>query len=327
MKNNFNKNVFLTTEANFNSLALELFYYQAKYNPVYANYLKLINVSPHSITEIDDIPYLPIDFYKHHVVSCQPKSVNSHVFLSSSTTGMGQSKHYVNDINQYINAFSKSFEFCFGNITNFSFRFLLPSYMEREGSSLIYMAQKLLSISGSGGFYLTNFKQLAYDLAQDIAEKRPTILLGVSYALIDFAKEFPMDLSSIIVMETGGMKGRREEITRPQLHHYLKNQFNHSQIASEYGMTELLSQAYSTKDGLFRPPPWMKINVGKTTDPFELEKFGKTGCLKIMDLSNYESCSFIHTSDLGRVFEDGSFEISGRFDHSDLRGCNLMALD
>ncbi len=327
VKNSFKENVFLTTTANFKSLALEIFFYQAKYNPVYSKFLELINIRPETITELSDIPYLPIDFYKQHVVSCRPVNEKSHVFLSSSTTGQGQSKHYINDISQYETAFTNSFEFQFGKISEFTFRFLLPSYLEREGSSLVYMAEKLLGISESGGFYLKNFKQLSIDLSNDINQGRKTILLGVSFALIDFANQYPMDLSSIIVMDTGGMKGRREEITRQELHSYLTNKFKSSQIASEYGMTELLSQAYSLKDGLFVCPPWMKISIGQTTDPFELEKLKKTGTLKIIDLSNYESCSFIQTSDLGRVFEDGTFEILGRYDNSDTRGCNLMAVD
>lgn len=324
MNNSFKQRVFLATNTNFNELALEIFYYQAKYNPVYSKFLKLINKRLEYILDIEDIPYLPIDFFKNHAVSCNPINDKTPFFSSSSTTGQGASRHYLPDINLYHTAFTKSFEFQFGNIKDYTFRFLLPSYMERSGSSLVYMAEKLLKISGSGGFYLNNFAKLTDDLNEDKKLGRKIILLGVSFALLDFAEQFSLDLSGVTIMETGGMKGRRKEITRPELHNFLKQKLNVSQITSEYGMTELLSQAYSIKDGIFNCPPWMKISIGQTTDPLGLEKTGKTGTLKIIDLANIESCCFISTSDLGRASQDGSFEVLGRFDNSDVRGCNLL---
>ncbi len=324
MRNSFKQKIFLTSATGFNELALEIFYYQAKNNPVYSKFLHLIDIRPQNIFEIAEIPYLPIEFFKNHQVSCVETSEQTKIFTSSSTSGIGISQHFVPDIELYHLAFSKSFEFQFGSIKDYTFRFLLPSYLERKDSSLVYMAEEFLKISGKGGFYLNDFKKLSTDLLEDLKQKRKVILLGVSFALLDFAEQFPMDLSNILIMETGGMKGRREEITREELHTILKNKFNLNQITSEYGMTELLSQAYSLEEGIFNYPPWMKITIGQTTDPFGKEKPGKTGRIKIIDLANLDSCSFLSTSDLGRVFEDGSFEILGRFDNSDVRGCNLM---
>ncbi|MFM9945537.1 MAG: acyl transferase [Bacteroidia bacterium] len=324
MRNSFKKKVFLTSATGFNDLALELFYYQAKYNSVYAKFLQLIDVRPENILEIDSIPYLPIDFFKDHNICCQSINDQTKVFTSSSTSGLGLSHHYVPDIELYHKAFIKSFEYQFGNIEDYTFRFLLPSYLERKGSSLVYMADKLLKISGKGGFYLNNLDKLAEDIIGDKKSGSKVILLGVSFALIDFAENYPMDLSRIIILETGGMKGRKKEITRNELHDFLMQKFNTTFIGSEYGMTELLSQAYSIKDGIFNCPPWMKISIGQTTDPFTMEKKGKTGNLKIIDLANIDSCSFISTSDLGRLNDDGSFEVLGRFDNSDVRGCNLL---
>lgn len=326
MENSFKQNVFLASTNGLNDLALEIFYFQAKYNPVYSKFLQLIDIRPESILNTDDIPYLPVEFFKDHCVSCQPVNDQTTVFTSSSTTGIGVSKHYVTDISLYHTSFIKCFEIHFGSVKDYTFRFLLPSYLERNGSSLVYMAQELLKISGKGGFYLHNFDKLAEDIIQDKKTGNKVILLGVSFALMDFAEKYPMDLSTFIIMETGGMKGKRKEMTRGELHSFLMKKWNTSHIASEYGMTELLSQAYSIKDGIFKCPPWMKISIGQTTDPFGLEKQGKTGNIKIMDLANVNSCSFINTSDLGRVYDDGSFEVLGRFDNSDVRGCNLMTV-
>jgi hypothetical protein len=306
---------------------LEIFYYQAKNNPVYSKFLQLIDIRPESILDITQIPYLPIEFFKDHTISCQVVNDQTTVFTSSSTSGMGISRHYVPDIEIYHSSFIKSFEYHFGEVEEYTFRFLLPSYLERKGSSLVYMADKLLKISGKGGFYLDDYKKLAEDLISDKKKDRKVILLGVSYALMDFAQMYPIDLSGMIIMETGGMKGRKKELTREELHTFLMQKFNSSHIGSEYGMTELLSQAYSIKNGIFNCPPWMKISIGQTTDPFSLEKQGKTGNIKIIDFANIDSCCFISTSDLGRVFEDGSFEVLGRFDNSDVRGCNVLTPD
>lgn len=303
---------------------MELFYYQSKNNAVYAKFLRLIDIRPEQILEASEIPFMPIDFFKNFKVISGETNNDEICFTSSSTSGEGVSKHYVRDIQIYHEAFKNSFEYFFDKIDQYTFRFLLPSYLEREGSSLIYMAKEMLSISGKGGFYLNDFEQLKRDLESDKKSENPTLLLGVSFALLDFAEQFPMDLSHVSVMETGGMKGKRKEMVRDELHGFLRQQFKVEQIASEYGMTELLSQAYSIGNGIFKCPPWMKVYIGQTTDPFASEQLGKTGLIKIIDLSNIQSCAFIATSDLGRVYIDGSFEILGRFDHSDARGCNLM---
>ena len=306
---------------------MEIFYYQAKYNPVYSKFLQLIDVRPESILDIAQIPYLPVEFFKNHVVSSINPDEQTVVFKSSSTTGEGISTHYVSDIELYHTSFTRCFNYQFGSIEDYTFRFLLPSYLERSDSSLVYMAEELLKISGKGGFYLNDLKKLAMDLAYDIKLGRKVILWGVSFALLDFAENYPMDLSNVIIMETGGMKGRRREITRREFHQFLIQKFNTTHIASEYGMTELLSQAYSIKDGIFNCPPWMKITIGQTTDPFGIEKKGKTGRIKIIDLANIDSCCFLATSDLGRVYKDGTFEVLGRLDNSDVRGCNLLTPD
>ena len=326
MRNSFKKGIFLTSPTGFNDLALEIFYYQAKYNPVYSKFLQLIDVRPERISGIAEIPHLPVEFFKNHEVSSINLNDQTPVFKSSSTSGQGISRHYVPDIELYHTSFTKCFEYQFGNIEDYTFRFLLPSYLERSDSSLVYMAEELLKISGKGGFYLNDLKKLAIDLTNDIKLRRKVILLGVSFALLDFAENYSMDLSNVIIMETGGMKGRRREITRRELHQFLMLKLNTAHIASEYGMTELLSQAYSIKGGIFNCPPWMKVTLGQTTDPFGIEKKGKTGRIKIIDLANIDSCCFLATSDLGRVHDDGSFEVLGRFDRSDARGCNLMGV-
>jgi len=321
---NFKDAILNVREDQFNQLALDLFYYQAKNNPVYSKYLHWIGVRPETILQIDKIPYLPIQFFKNHTVS----SVNTYLpvfyFESSSTEGTGVSKHYIFDPTIYKTSLIKCFEFALGQIKDYTFRFLLPSYLERGKSSLVYMANNLLEISGRGGFYLHDHEKLASDLSKDLEQGKKVLLLGVSFALLDFAKNFPMDLHNVVVMETGGMKGRGPEIIRTELHALLKQNLNIEGVGSEYGMTELLSQAYALKDGRFICPPQMKVAVHQTTDPFTKEKYGKTGQLNIIDLANIESCCFIGTSDLGRMYEDGSFEVMGRFDNSVVRGCNLM---
>lgn len=324
VKRNFKQEIFNLNQNEFNALALDIFKYQAKYNSVYAHYLQLIGVRAENILLTEQIPYLPIEFFKSQQVISEPLPENFQCFTSSSTTGTGESKHYVTDISLYHLSFIKAFELRFGPIKNFTFRFLLPSYLEREGSSLVYMANYFLNISGKGGFYLNDLEKLNTDLKSDIRLNKPVMLFGVSFALLDFAEQFPQDLAKVIVMETGGMKGRKSEITRIELHEVIKQNLKVSAVASEYGMTELLSQAYAVKDGIFECPPWMRVSVGQTTDPFALERIGKTGNLKIIDLANVNSCSFLSTSDLGRKHQNGTFEVLGRFDNSEARGCNLM---
>lgn len=321
---NFKDAIQNVREDQFNKLALDLFYYQAKNNPVYSKYLHWIGVRPETILHTDKIPYLPIQFFKNHKVSSVNSVFPDLYFESSSTGKTGVSRHYIFDSSIYKTSLIRCFEFALGPIKDYTFRFLLPSYLERGKSSLVYMANHLLEISGRGGFYLHDHEKLSSDLKKDLAQGKKVLLLGVSFALLDFATNFPMDLHNVVVMETGGMKGRGPELTRMDLHAILKQNLNLDKVGSEYGMTELLSQAYALKDGRFICPPQMKVAVHQTTDPFTKEKYAKTGQLNIMDLANIESCCFIGTSDLGRMHEDGSFEVMGRFDNSEVRGCNLM---
>ncbi|MCB9251463.1 MAG: acyl transferase [Flavobacteriales bacterium] len=308
----------------FENLALNIFYLQSKYNPVYAKYIDLINVRPEKVLQITQIPFMPVQFFKTQKVIVYGSPEAEMVFESSSTGNTGISKHYVSNKELYIRSFTETFIQNYGQPMDYSFRFLLPSYLERSNSSLIYMAEHLLKSSGKGGFYLDNFQKLKHDLEKDIQTGKKIFLMGVSFALIDFAEKYPIDLAESIVMETGGMKGRRSEITRSELHSILKERLSLKDIHSEYGMTELLSQAYSKSKGVFKAPHWMKVMVSESTDPLENIGTGKTGQIKVIDLANLFSCSFLQTSDLGKVNEDGSFEVLGRSDNSDVRGCNLM---
>lgn len=304
-------------------MAIDIFNYQYQNNTIYQNFCKLLKVTPSEVTHLEKIPFLPIEFFKTQQVIC---GVNNYeqVFLSSGTTGENQSKHYVKNLKVYEQSFLKGFELFYGNISDYCFLALLPSYMEREGSSLIYMTEYLIKHSNNplSGFYLNNYNDLIDTLKKLNAQK--TILIGVSFALLDLAEKHQLDLSNIIIMETGGMKGRRKEMTRTELHQIYNDSFNVNQIHSEYGMTELLSQAYSKGNGLFETPPWMKILIRDTNDPFHLLDNNQTGGINVIDLANYNSCSFIATQDLGKTFANNSFEVLGRFDNSDLRGCNLL---
>lgn len=315
--------VFKVNSENFEALALEIFQFQSKNNPVYAKFLELIDIRPESVVHAEAIPHLPVAFFKTQNVRTVPTTPGALWFESSSTTGQGLSRHFLNDKSLYHHSMHASFLAFFGQASRYTHRFLLPSYLERSHSSLVYMAQMFLEQSGKGGFYLNQFEQLQTDLRSDMNKGEPTILWGVSFALYDFALQHPMDLSGALIIETGGMKGRRREMIRSELHEVLQNGFQTDSIASEYGMTELLSQAYALHDGLFACPPQMRITISKLTSPLEPERQGKTGLVNIMDLCNLESCCFIATSDLGRL-QNGTFEIMGRFDHSESRGCNLM---
>lgn len=248
------------------------------------------------------------------------------IFTSSGTTGMETSKHFVRALDLYTKSFRKGFEHFFGPVTNICVLALLPAYLERTGSSLVYMANDFISQSRHplSGFYLDNLSNLSENLKKLEKQNRPTVLLGVSFALLDLIEQFPQKLHNTIVMETGGMKGRRKELTRDELHSILKSGFGLDKIHSEYGMTELLSQAYSKGDGLFNCPPWMQVLIREQADPMSYAPAGKTGGINIIDLANIDSCSFIATSDLGRLHTNGNFEVLGRFDSSDVRGCNLM---
>ena len=315
----------INTDTEFNAFALKIFHYQYAKNPVYQKYVNF-HLSPSAINNIkhySKIPFLPIEFFKTHDVLCNNHHVDQ-TFVSSGTTGDLTSRHMITDLKIYETSFNKCFNLFFSNPNDYLILALLPSYLEREGSSLVYMAKKLIEQSKfkSSGFYLDNYEELIKTL--NFPNKPPTILLGVTFALLELAENYKPDLSGVIVMETGGMKGRRKEIIREGLHKILCSNFNIDQIYSEYGMTELLSQAYSKGNGIFKTPPWMKILIRDTNDPISILKYQHTGGINIIDLANIHSCSFIATQDLGKLYPDGSFEVLGRFDTSDIRGCNLL---
>lgn len=306
--------------------ALTVFRFQAEKNPVYRSYLKAIGITPGSVNYYLDIPFLPVSFFKTHKVLCEGFETSLY-FESSGTTATGNSRHYLPRPALYETCFRYYFESFYGQPEDYIFLCLLPNYLERGHSSLVYMAKDLIGRSGhpESGFYLHDFRKLAQTLSTVILKGKKVILLGVTFALLDFAEAYPMDLSPVIVMETGGMKGRREEWTRAQVHDYLKERWQLPAVHSEYGMTELFSQAYAYADGLYRAKGPMKISVKEETDPLSNATTGK-GCLNITDLGNLYSCAFIATDDLGVVHTDGSFEVHGRLDYAALRGCSLMAV-
>lgn len=311
----------------FSKSAIELFHYQVKNCNPYKTFVTGCEINPDSVRSVEDIPFLPVEVFKNHIVYSSSQSPEL-IFRSSTTSSAIPSLHYVSRSSIYVNSFLRAFREAYGDPENYCFLCLLPSYLEREGSSLIFMADYLIKHSHYNelsGFWLNDFSSLAERLNTLKKMDVSVILLGVTYALLDFAESFPMDLSGFTVMETGGMKGRRREMIRNEVHEKLIQAFNVPEIHSEYGMTEMLSQAYSKGNGIFKPSSTMKIIVRNPSDPFEFFRSGRTGAINIIDLSNIDSCAFIATQDLGKTFEDGSFEISGRFDFSDVRGCNLMA--
>ena len=317
-----NKLFKLNSTYNFNQKAIEIFNFQYNNNSVYSQYCKLINVNAKSIKKIKDIPFLPIQFFKNYTVSSYNK--HTHSFKSSGTGGK-RSVHHIKDINIYIESFTQCFEENFGSINNTVFLGLLPSYIEQGNSSLIYMVDYLIQKSNrkESGFYLNDYKKL-YDLILKLEKsEKKIILIGVSYALLDFIDNFSLSTKNLVIIETGGMKGRRKEITREELHDKLKRGFNSNNIKSEYGMTELLSQAYSNTNGIFKSPPWLKILVREINDPLYVKSHGK-GALNFIDLANVNSCSFIASDDIGEVYRDSSFKVLGRLSNSEIRGCNLM---
>ena len=312
----------IDSKYNFNQKAIEIFNYQYNNNSVYSQYCKLINVDAKSIKKIEDIPFLPIQFFKNNIVSSYRE--HTHLFKSSGTGGE-RSIHYVKDINIYIKSFTDCFEKNFGSINNTVFLGLLPSYLEQGNSSLIFMVDHFIKKSNrkESGFYLNDYKKL-HDLILKLEKiEKKIILIGVSYALLDFIENFSLKTKNLIIIETGGMKGRRKEITREELHDKLKRGFNSNNIKSEYGMTELLSQAYSNTNGIFKSPPWLKILVREINDPLYVKSHGK-GALNFIDLANVNSCSFIASDDIGEVYRDSSFKVLGRLSDSEIRGCNLM---
>lgn len=320
----WNHKVFTVEKQGFEDLALEIFRFQSAYNPVYKAFVQALQVNPAAIDKIEEIPFLPIRFFKSHKVICgefEPQAV----FESSGTTGSVNSKHFVKDLSIYEESFTRGFENRYGPVNEYCILGLLPSYLERKGSSLVYMTDHLIRLSGhrSSGFYLYDHVELSNVLKKLEKQKQKTLLLGVTYALLDFAERFPQSLSSTTIIETGGMKGRREEMIRPEVHQFLKNAFQQKAIHSEYGMTELLSQAWSSGDGIFSTPPWMRVLIRDEEDPFQVKQEG-AGIINIIDLANIYSCSFIATDDVGKLFSEHRFEVLGRMDGSDLRGCSLM---
>jgi phenylacetate-coenzyme A ligase PaaK-like adenylate-forming protein len=325
---NSNAEIFnIKTSAQFEELALRVFKFQFENNTVYRSFCDLLYKHPADIKSITDIPFLPIQFFKSHGILSSSNSVEK-TFTSSGTTGSLTSQHLVTDLTLYAESYLKGFKHFYGNIEDYVVLALLPSYLERDGSSLIYMVDDLISKSKQpeSGFYLNNLEDLAQNLHQLEARGQKTLLIGVSFALLDLVEQFQFHLKNTIVMETGGMKGRRKEIIRQELHNILQSGFGVTKIHSEYGMTELLSQAYSKGNGVFECPPWMKILTRDTEDALTLQQPNKTGGINIIDLANLNSCSFIASQDLGKIDKNGQFEIIGRFDNSDIRGCNLMAL-
>lgn len=317
----------IKNNAEFEALTLDIFRFQFENNGVYRSFCDLLYKHPSDIKSLTEIPFLPIQFFKTHDVLSSMAKVEK-IFTSSGTTGSTTSKHKVTNLSIYEESYLKGFTHFYGNIEDYVVLALLPSYLERDGSSLIYMVDDLIQKSKhqESGFYLNNLQDLAKTLNRLEAKGQKTLLIGVSFALLDLVEQFQFSLKHTLVMETGGMKGRRKEIIRQELHDVLKKGFGVSQIHSEYGMTELLSQAYSKGNGVFECAPWMKILTRDTEDALTILPPNKTGGINIIDLANINSCAFIATQDLGKTSENNQFEIIGRFDNSDIRGCNLMAL-
>lgn len=305
--------------------ALAVFRFQAASCMVYGEFISNFGLDANAIDSPDHIPFLPISFFKSHEVISGTGNTEV-IFTSSGTTGMINSKHLITDVSWYEESFLKAFDLFYGDVKNYCILALLPSYLEREGSSLIYMAEDLVKRSENpdSGFYLYNHDDLFVQLKRQQELRKPTILIGVTFALLDFVEQYHLDFPELIVMETGGMKGRRKEMIREELHQTLCRGFGVNSIHSEYGMTELLSQAYSKGNGIFNCPPWMRIITRDTNDPMTNLNGSQTGGVNVIDLANINSCSFIATQDLGKIYADNSFEVLGRFDNSDIRGCNLL---
>lgn len=317
----------INSSQKFKEVALTVFKHQFKNNKVYRSFCDLLYVHTSDVNEIKDIPFLPIQFFKSHKILSSLDEIQE-TFTSSGTTGSMTSKHFVTDISFYQKSYLKGFHHFYGDIKEYTVLALLPNYLERKGSSLVYMVNDLINKSqqSESGFYLNNLKELSETLIKLNQLEKKVLLIGVSFALLDLIEQQQFNLKNTIIMETGGMKGRRKELIRDELHSILKNGFGVSEIHSEYGMTELLSQAYSKGKGVFDCPPWMKILTRDTEDALTIQEPTKTGGINVIDLANYNSCSFIATQDLGKIQQNGTFEIIGRFDNSDIRGCNLMVL-
>lgn len=314
-------------------MALELFRIQYQFNEVYKTYVDTLGVVPGDVKSIEKIPFLPIQFFKSKEIKTtafEPENI----FESSGTTGENTSRHYVKSNSLYKESFLKGFTHFYDNPQQWCIMGLLPGYLERNNSSLVYMVNELIEISGKtcSGFYLYDHEKLYKTLVHNEILEQPTLLIGVTYALLDFAEKYRMDFKYTTVMETGGMKGKREELTREEIHKILKDRLGIEAVHSEYGMTELLSQAYSAKKGLFHCPPWMKILIREHNDPLTITANKKgtglaTGLINIIDLANLYSCGFIATDDVGRLYKNESFEVLGRQDQSDVRGCSLLTIN
>jgi hypothetical protein len=318
--------IFEAGKTDFTRLALEVFHFQYQHNPLYRSYADLLGIAPQAIASITQIPFLPVSFFKTHEVRTTGFTPEI-VFESSGTTGTGGSRHGVRSLSLYKKSFTAGFEQFYGPIADWCIIGLLPAYLERSHSSLVLMVDELIRMSGhpDSGFYLYEHDKL-YDLLQSLeARRQKTLLVGVTFALLDFAEKYSLSLRHTVVMETGGMKGRRKEITRQELHGILAERLGLKAVHAEYGMTELLSQAYSAGYGLFETVPWMKALVRKEDDPFAVSLRGE-GILNIIDLANLYSCAFLATEDIGRIHADGRFEISGRVDNSDIRGCSQLVV-
>ncbi|HAO15241.1 MAG TPA: acyl transferase [Tenacibaculum sp.] len=320
-----NKVFNIQSEEEFNEASFDVFRHQFSNNRVYRSFCDLLNIHPSDITRIQEIPFIPIQFFKSKKIISSNDQIQE-IFLSSGTTGSITSKHYVTDRSWYEKSYLLGFNYFYGDISDYVVLALLPNYLERKGSSLIYMVKDLIERSkqSESGFYLDDIADLAKKINMLDQRGRKVLLIGVSFALLDLIEKYQFSLRNTIIMETGGMKGKRKELIRHELHQLLKKGFGVEQIHSEYGMTELFSQAYSKGNGVFNCPPWMKILTRDTEDALTIQSNEKTGGINVIDLANYNSCSFIATQDLGKVYSDNSFEVIGRFDNSDIRGCNLM---
>jgi phenylacetate-coenzyme A ligase PaaK-like adenylate-forming protein len=310
----------------FEAMAMELFQWQAEHNSIYQTYLSHLNINPKKIKSTENIPFLPIEFFKHHQVVTKNTAQTQFFFESSGTTGQTRSRHYIADLPWYYQVCQRAFERQWGPLTDFHIFALLPSYLERKNASLVAMADFFIEQSQSAysGFYLNNFEKLVHQVEAARQTNRRILLLGVTFALLTLAETYRLQWPEVVIMETGGMKGRRKEITRAEVHNLLATGLGVTNVASEYGMTELLSQAYSRVNGQFTPPPWMKIRIRDTYDPFSPAPDGRQGGINVIDLANVDSCAFVETKDLGRRVSDESFEVLGRFDNSEVRGCSLM---
>ena len=317
----------ISNQKQFDKIALKVFRFQYENNLVYREFCDFLKTDVQKVKSIHQIPFLPIQFFKSHSVVSNTNPIQA-TFTSSGTTGMSISKHIVTDVSIYEESYRKGFSQFYGNIEDYVVLALLPSYLEREGSSLIHMVDDLIQLSNQpeSGFYLHNYDELIEKLMQLDQAGQNVILIGVTYALLDLVEKHSFQLENTIIMETGGMKGKRKEMIREELHQQLCEGFGVNAIHSEYGMTELLSQAYSLGEGIFECPSWMQILVRDTEDALSYVREGKTGGINVIDLANINSCSFIATQDLGKKYPNGSFEVLGRFDHSDIRGCNLMVV-